>query len=147
MSEQQSRHAKDNMEIIKKIYRDHRMGILYIFFGGVTTVVNWVAYYVLYELGGISNVISNVIAWVAAVAVAFVTNKLWVFESRSLQAGVVWTELVKFVSCRVGTGLLEIGLMFITVDLAGLAAMPMKVLVSVVVMVLNYVSSKWLIFT
>ena len=147
MSEQQSRHAKDNMEIIKKIYRDHRMGILYIFFGGVTTMVNWGAYYVLYELGGISNVISNVIAWVAAVAVAFVTNKLWVFESRSLQAGVVWAELVKFVSCRVGTGLLEIALMFVTVDLAGLAAMPMKVLVSVVVMILNYVSSKWLIFT
>lgn len=134
------------MEIIKKIYRDHRMGILYIFFGGVTTTVNWVAYYVLYELGGISNVISNVIAWVAAVAVAFVTNKLWVFESRSLQVGVVRTELVKFVSCRVGTGLLEIALMFITVDLAELAAMPMKVLVSVVVMILNYVSSKRLIF-
>ncbi len=134
------------MEVIKRIYRDHRMAILYIFFGGITTMVNWAAYYMLYELTGVSNVISNVIAWVVAVAVAFVTNKLWVFESRSLRADVVWPELMKFVSCRIGTGLLEIVLMFITVDLAGLAAMPMKVLVSVVVLVLNYVSSRWLIF-
>lgn len=134
------------MEVIKRIYRDHRMAILYIFFGGITTMVNWVAYYMLYELTGVSNVISNVIAWVVAVAVAFVTNKLWVFESRSLRADVVWPELMKFVSCRIGTGLLEIVLMFITVDLAGLAAMPMKVLVSVVVLILNYVSSRWLIF-
>ena len=135
------------MEIIKKIYHDHRMGILYIFFGGVTTVVNWITYYVLYRIMGVSNVLSNAAAWIIAVAVAFVTNKTWVFESRSLQPKVVLPELAKFVSCRVGTGLLEITLMFVLVDMAGLSAMLMKVLVSLIVLILNYVFSKLLIFT
>jgi putative flippase GtrA len=129
-----------------KIYRAHKGAILYIFFGGITTMVNWISYYVLYAMMGVSNVAANCIAWVLAVAVAFVTNKIWVFESKSLAPGVMLPELVKFVSCRVGTGVVEILLMFVTVDVAGLPAMLMKVLVSVIVLVLNYVFSKALVF-
>ena len=129
-----------------KIYRAHKGAILYIFFGGITTMVNWISYYVLYAMMGVSNVAANCIAWALAVVVAFVTNKIWVFESKSLAPGVMLPELVKFVSCRVGTGVVEILLMFVTVDVAGLPAMLMKVLVSVIVLVLNYVFSKLLVF-
>ena len=124
----------------------HKGAVLYIFFGGITTVVNWVTYFVLYSVMGYSNVAANVIAWVLAVAVAYITNKIWVFESRSLAPNVVLPELAKFVGCRVGTGVLEIALMYIAVDVAGFNAMLMKVLVSVVVLVLNYIFSKLLVF-
>ena len=135
------------MDKLLEIYKAHKGAILYIFFGGITTMVNWVTYYVLYSVMGVSNLMSNIIAWVLAVTVAFATNKTWVFESKSLAMDVVLPELVKFVGCRVGTGVLEIVLMYVAVDVAGLPAMLMKVLISVIVLVLNYVFSKVLVFT
>ena len=118
----------------------------YLFFGGLTTVVSFVSYTLLYQYAGLSATVSNVISWVAAVAFAYVTNKPFVFKSHDWSMKTVLPELGKFVGCRVGSGLLETGLLALTVDFLGWNGIGMKILASVLVVILNYIGSKWLVF-
>ena len=118
----------------------------YLFFGGLTTAVNYIVYYPLYNLCGLSATISNAIAWVAAVAFAYLTNKPFVFKSNDWSAKVVLPELTKFVACRIGSGLAETAIIFITVDLANLNGNIMKLITSVLVVILNFVASKLVVF-
>ena len=120
--------------------------ILYLVFGGVTTAVNVAVYWLCYDVLGVANLPSVVIAWVLSVAVAYLTNKLWVFESKSFARHILWPELGKFVAARGLTGLLDLGIMFVGVDLLGGPGTPIKLGSNVLVIVLNYVFSKWLIF-
>ena len=130
------------MNLIKK-YWDI---ISYLFFGVLTTVVNYLVYLPCYNLLGLSAAVSNVIAWIAAVAFAYLTNKPFVFKSHDWSAKTVLPELTKFVGCRVGSGLLETAIIFVTVDLLGLNGNLIKVATSVLVVVLNYIGSKLVVF-
>ena len=118
----------------------------YLFFGGLTTVVNYIVYLPCYNWLGMSATVSNVIAWVVAVAFAYVTNKPFVFRSHDWAWKTVGPELSKFVGCRIGSGLIETGLIFLTVDLLGWNGNVMKLILSVVVVILNYVGSKLIVF-
>ncbi len=118
----------------------------YLFFGGLTTVVNFIVYFPCYEWLGISAAISNAIAWVVAVAFAYLTNKPFVFRSHDWSLATVVPELTKFVGCRIGSGLLETVIIFVTVDYLGWNGIIWKVITSVVVVILNYVASKLLVF-
>ena len=89
----------------------------YLFFGVLTTVVNYVIYLPCYNLLQLSAAVSNAIAWVAAVAFAYVTNKPFVFRSHDWSAKTVVPELTKFVGSRVASGALETAIFFVTVDL------------------------------
>ena len=129
-------------ELIRKYYDI----LAYLFFGGLTTVVNYLVYLPCYNLAGLSASVSNMIAWVVAVAFAFLTNKPFVFKSHDWSAKVVVPELTKFVGCRVGSGLLETGILFLTVDLLGWDGNWIKLIVSVLVVILNYFGSKLLVF-
>lgn len=120
--------------------------ISYLFFGGLTTLMNFAVYWPLYNLVGFTATVSNVIAWAAAVAFAFLTNKPFVFRSHDWSAKVVFPELLKFVGCRIGSGLLETAIIFLTVDLLHWNGNLWKILVSVLVVILNYVGSKLLVF-
>lgn len=120
--------------------------IAYAVFGVLTTVVNIVTYSICYNHIGISNTLSNVIAWILAVAFAYVTNKLWVFDSKSWAWNVLKREVPTFVSCRLATGIMDIVIMYICVDVMGWHAMLMKIISNVLVIVLNYVFSKLIIF-
>lgn len=121
--------------------------LAYLFFGGLTTVVNYVVYLPCYNWWGISSSVSNVIAWVVAVAFAYLTNKPFVFKSHDWSAKTVWPELTKFVGCRVGSGVLETAFLFVTVDTLGWNGNWMKLITSVLVVILNYFGSKFLVFT
>ena len=118
----------------------------YLFFGALTTLVNYLVYFSCYNLLHLSTVVSNVIAWVVAVAFAYLTNKPFVFKSHDWSLKTVTPELVKFVGCRVGSGLLETALLFLTVDLLRWNGNLMKIILSVMVVILNYVGSKLLVF-
>ena len=120
--------------------------ISYLFFGGLTTVVNYLVYLPCYNLLQISGAVSNVIAWVAAVAFAYLTNKPFVFKSHDWSAKTVLPELTKFVSCRVGSGLLETAIIFVTVDCLSWNGNIIKIVTSVLVVVLNYIASKLVVF-
>lgn len=129
------------------LWKKYREMILYVFFGGCTTLVNLGAYGICYYWWGVPNVAATLVAWVLGVAFAFVTNKLWVFESKEWKGGVLLRELSAFVSCRAATGFLDLLVMFLCVDILHWNAMLMKVISNIMVIVLNYVASKLVIFT
>lgn len=134
------------LEKIKNLVHKHWDILSYLFFGGLTTVVNYIVYLPCYNWLGISAALSNVIAWVVAVAFAYLTNKPFVFRSHDWSWQTVGPELAKFVGCRVGSGLLETVVIFLTVDLLDFNGNIMKLILSVAVVILNYVGSKLLVF-
>ena len=134
------------MKKLYELYRKYREQLSYLFFGVLTTAVNYIVYLPCYNLLGFNASVSNVIAWVAAVAFAFLTNKPFVFQSHDWSAKVVFPELTKFVGTRIGSGALETAILFLTVDLAGMNGNVWKLLTSVLVVILNYVGSKLLVF-
>ncbi|MBQ8236900.1 MAG: GtrA family protein [Oscillospiraceae bacterium] len=134
------------MDRIKAVFKKYEDIISYLFFGVLTTVVNYVVYLPCYNLLGLSAAVSNVIAWVGAVAFAYLTNKPFVFKSHDWSGKTVLPELTKFVGCRVGSGLLETGIIFVAVDLLAFDGNVMKLVTSVLVVILNYIASKLLVF-
>lgn len=131
---------------IKDLIRKYRDVIVYLFFGVVTTIINYLVFIPCYHVLGLSATVSNILAWVVAVAAAYVTNKPWVFHSNDWSMKTVLPELSKFVSCRVGSGLLETLILLVCVDLLGWNGMIWKLVTSVLVVILNYIGSKLLVF-
>ncbi|MGN0696878.1 MAG: GtrA family protein [Oscillospiraceae bacterium] len=140
------------MKKIKELFDKYRELIMYVIIGGCTTLVNWIVYALL-TAAGAGMTVSNGAAWVCAVIFAFFANKLLVFESRSFAPGTVIKEAVKFVGSRVLTGLIEIflpSLLFkagLDMDILGIEGAAAKLTVSVIVIVLNYVFGKLVVFT
>ncbi len=134
------------MEKIRLLIKKHYDILAYLVFGVLTTVVNYIVYLPCYNLLGLPAVVSNVIAWVMAVAFAYVTNKPFVFRSHDWSAKTVVPELTKFVGTRVASGGAESAIIWIMVDLLGGNGNLWKLLTSVFVVVLNYVGSKLLVF-
>ena len=118
----------------------------YLFFGVCTTIVNYLIYIPCYNFFGMSATVSNMIAWVVAVAFAYLTNKPFVFRSYDWSAETVVPELTKFVGCRIGSGAAETLILFLTVDLIGWNGNVWKLLTQVMVVILNYIGSKLLVF-
>jgi putative flippase GtrA len=131
---------------MKALLEKYRGLILYVVFGALTTVINIAAYALCYRVLHLPNVPSNVVAWVLAVLFAFVTNKLYVFESKSLERGTVLRELLSFVGARLATGLLDLAVMFVGVDVLHGPDLVFKVASNIVVILLNYVFSKLIVF-
>lgn len=154
------------MDWIKRLVTKYREFISYVFWGLLTTVVSWGSYSLFVRLFreqigemkifGINMpivvFIANVLSWVCAFLFAFITNKLWVFNSKDWQLAVSLLEFGKFLSTRFATGILEIvGVPLITAlgftqTIAGIEGMAAKVLVSIIVAILNYVFSKLFVF-
>ena len=131
---------------IRALLLKHKDIISYLFFGVLTTLVNYVVYLPLYNLTGWTAAAANGAAWVVAVLFAYVTNKLFVFESRSWAWEVVAPEFAKFIACRVGSGAAETAILGLTVDMLAWNGNIMKLVTSVLVIVLNYIGSKLLVF-
>ena len=132
---------------------------MYLIFGVLTTFVSWGSYALFEMLLGVFisdaivlSSVANVLSWIMAVLFAFVTNKLWVFESKSWKGSILLKELGSFVGSRLLTGVLEwFGvplLMLIGLDqpILGIEGMLAKILISVIVVILNYILSKLLVF-
>ena len=120
--------------------------LTYLVFGVLTTVVNYAVYLPVYNFCGISAAVSNMIAWVVAVAFAFLTNKPFVFHSYDWSAQTVLPELTKFVSCRIASGALETVILFLSVDCMNWNGNIWKLVTQVLVIIINYVGSKLLVF-
>ena len=134
------------MQKIWDLVKAHWDVVVYLVFGVLTTVVNYLVYLPLYNWMGISAAVSNIAAWVIAVAFAFVTNKPFVFQSHDWSRKTVLPELSKFVSCRVASGAMETAIIFLTVDLMQWDGNIWKLITSVLVVILNYFASKFLVF-
>ncbi len=131
---------------LQQLIKKHWDILAYLFFGGLTTLVNFLVYAPLYHWLQLSATASNILAWVVAVAFAYLTNKPFVFKSYDWSPQTVLPELGKFVGCRIGSGLVETGFLALTVDFLGWNGLTMKVIISVVVVLLNYIGSKLLVF-
>ncbi len=126
------------------LLKKYREFILYVLFGSLTTIVNWGIYFPLYNLADMGVELSTILAWAVSVLFAFLTNKPFVFESRDWSAKVAVPELVKFVGCRFGSGLMELLLMTVTVDMLHWNGNLMKIVISVLVVIINFIGSKLL---
>ena len=134
------------MEKIKSLIMKYHDQLSYLFFGGLTTVFNYLVYWPCYNWLHFSAGLSNVIAWGFAVIFAFLTNKPFVFHSHDWSAKTVVPELTKFLATRLGSGVAETMIIFLTVDMLRWNGNIMKLIVSVLVVVLNYFGSKLLAF-
>ncbi len=126
--------------------KKHKDILLYLIFGGLTTLVNYAVYLPLYNYAGASAALSNALAWIAAVIFAFLTNKPLVFQSHDWHLKTLLPELGKFLACRVGTGLLETAILFLTVDILHWNGNLWKLVTSILVVIGNYAASKLLVF-
>lgn len=141
------------MKKIKELIIRYKSVLLYLIFGGLTTVIDWGVSFLLYYFWGdaieANNLLihaADVIAWVAAVLFAFVTNRIWVFESKKHGFLPVMGELAAFAGGRVLTLLLQEGMIALLFSVLGLNKYLVKVLAAVVVIILNYFISKLLVF-
>ena len=115
---------------------------LYVVFGTLTTLVNLVVYFVLEHLG-VNYIISNIIAWFLSVLFAYVTNRIWVFESKSPN---ILKEMVLFFGGRIFSGALDTALLYVFIDLFLINNTISKIAVEIIITILNYVLSKLIVF-
>lgn len=134
------------MEKLWTLFKKYREPVLYIFFGGLTTVVSFISYWIFVDVCYIHYMVSTVLSWIVSVTFAYVTNRRWVFESRARGLRAVLLEMVSFYACRLASGFMEMGLMFAGVDLLHINDKLVKLFANVLVIIANYVLSKWLVF-
>lgn len=123
----------------------NRETISYLVFGVLTTIVNYVAYGLCKWLG-IHYSASTIIAWILAVIFSYITNKLYVFESKSFEKAVLLKEITAFVGCRIFSGLCDLAFMVLAVELLHINDLIAKLISSIFVVVINYIFSKLFIF-
>ena len=133
------------MKPIKSLLDKYREQIVYLVFGVLTTVVNYLATWLFYGLLGIHELVSNVLAWAVAVAFAFVTNKLLVFNSNA-GGGRLLYEIATFVGARVLTLGIEELMIYLGVTVWGINLYLVKLAAAVIVVITNYILSKLVIF-
>lgn len=131
---------------LKNLFLKYYDILVYLIFGVLTTVVNYLVYLPCYNLLAFDASVSNMIAWAVAVVFAFVTNKPFVFKSHDWSAKTLLPELIKFVGTRIGSGGVETLILFISVDLLGWNGNLLKLLTSILVVIINYIGSKLLVF-
>ncbi len=134
------------MEKLKALFIKYREPILYIFFGGYTTVVNYVSYLFLEHVLSVHYMAATVIAWFLSVVFAYLTNRKWVFSSQANTPGLIAKEAASFFASRIFSGVMDAALMYLCVDLLHFNSDISKLSINVLVILLNYLLSKLLVF-
>lgn len=133
------------MEKIKELFKKYKEVIMYLIIGVLTTVINYVIFVVAVKCG-LEELISNIIAWTITVIVAYILNKLFVFESKSFERSIITKEIISFTVSRIATLGVEELILLVFVKIIGLNAYVIKLIANVVVIILNYIFSKFIIF-
>ncbi len=134
------------MKLLKSLFLKYRELILYVFFGGLTTLVNWASYWLLADVFHVPYLWATAIAQVLSILFAYVTNRIWVFESKAKGFSAVFWEMVRFFGCRAASFVLDLLCMRIGVGGFHVNDMVMKLLSNVIVVIVNYVFSKLIVF-
>lgn len=130
----------------KNLYQKYKDLIPYVAFGVLTTVVNIVTFWIIAHPLGVSVMPSTIIAWITAVLFAYITNRKWVFRSDAHATNEIAKEIVAFFACRLATGVVDWVCMFVLVELLGFNDVIIKFIANIIVISLNYVASKLIIF-
>lgn len=135
------------IDFVDKMYFKYKEVFWYLVFGVLTTIVNIAVYFILRILFGEQlYLVWNAVAWIVSVAFAYITNKKYVFESETNSFSDILKEISSFVGCRLFSGILEMIILWITVDILLYPDGIMKIFTNVIVVILNYIFSKLLIF-
>lgn len=129
---------------LKKLYENDV--VRYVFFGGCTTMVNLVSFYILRKLKVPLNA-ANIISIILAITFAYVVNSKYVFQDKCETFREYFKSFCKFMGARLLTMIVEIGGVWLLVEAAGMADMPGKCITQLIVLVLNYILSKFFVFT
>lgn len=138
---------EENENAIKTLFLKlvNKETISYLIFGVITTLINIVSYRICTMLG-LVYWFANIIAWLVAVIFAFVTNKLFVFESKNMQPDIVYKEAVGFISARLISLLFDLGFMIFAIEIIKMDDLIAKVITNCFVVVINYLLSKLFVF-
>lgn len=117
----------------------------YVFFGVLTTLINILVFAIVTKLGA-NWMIANFLAWFLSVLFAFVTNKLWVFESHTTNLPSLCWEVVKFFAARIASLAIDYACMFVFIQVCNWSNMVAKLLTQVIIVAVNYLLSKFIIF-
>lgn len=127
-------------------YKKYYSFFSYIFFGCLTTAVNFAIYIPLTKVFSLNIVISNITAWFGAVIFAFFTNRRFVFNSQVNSYVEIMKEFMLFILSRILSGGLETIILYVMVTCLGINDLIVKVFAGIVVIIFNYVVSKFFIF-
>ena len=133
------------MDRILCLWQKYREMIMYLVIGGMTTLVNIIVYMILSKTG-FGTVSADFDAWLVTVIFAYVTNRIFVFRSDKRAFADVLKEILSFFSGRIATGILDIAIMVICVDVLFYNEFVMKIVANVIVIILNYIISKLWVF-
>lgn len=131
------------MDRIKRFIVQYGVEIIYLFVGILTTIVNFATYFLSREVFHIHYIDANILAWAVAVLFAYIANRTWVFQSKNTN---ILREFWLFVFSRLFSLLLETGLLFIAVDALHSNDLAAKTVISILIIICNYITSKWIIF-
>lgn len=134
-------------EKIIELYKKYKEIIVYLVFGVLSTVVNFVSYFIFARIIGIDEVVSSGLSWFCAVIFAYITNKLFVFDSKTTTPKELIKEAVTFISCRIVSGIFcDVGTFAVMVKVLRINDMIAKAITQVMVVIVNYIFSKVIIF-
>lgn len=119
---------------------------MYLLFGGITFFLNMILYAVLTGYGNMNALIANVICWVICVLFQFFTNRTWVFDGRTETASGFWIQMASFFGGRLFTLIVEEAILAAFITWLGFPSLPVKLMAQIIVIVLNYVISKLIVF-
>ncbi len=132
---------------IKELYLKYKEIVNYLIFGGLSTIVNFASYYLFAKVLSIDEVVSSGLSWFCAVLFAYVTNKIFVFESKTETKKQMLKELVSFFTARVVSGILcDVGTFALMVRVLHINDIIAKLITQVMVVIVNYIFSKFIIF-
>ena len=131
---------------IKELYNKYKEVINYLIFGVLTTLVNYVSYLILAKAFNVNYLASTVISQILSIIFAYVTNKMFVFESKTTNAKELIKEMFSFFGFRIISLFLDMGFMYIFVDVLKLNDVIMKLVSNVLIVIANYVFSKLFVF-
>ncbi len=136
-----------NWKTIKELYSTYREIINYLLFGGLSTIVNFLSYFIFARLLGIEEVISSILSWFCAVLFAYITNKLFVFESKTETKKAFFIEMTTFFLSRILSGILcDVGTFALMVKVLNINDIFSKIITQIMVIIVNYLFSKLIIF-
>ncbi len=128
------------------LYKKYEEGINYLIFGFLAFVLNYALFFLFESILHLNYLIATVLSWVITVIFAYWTNRTFVFKSKNVSQGSLFKEFVSFIGARIATEFLEIGFMYLAVDILGMNSNIAKLIGQVLVIVSNYFLSKLWIF-
>lgn len=140
-------HWENYMNKIKELYQKYKEVIHYLIFGGLATIVNFVSYFIFARMIGIEEIVSSGLSWFCSVLFAYITNKMFVFESKTDTKKAFFMEMITFFLARIASGILcDVGTFALMVKVFHINDIVSKIVTQIMVVVVNYVFSKLFIF-